>query len=62
MTLRRAAAAAAGLALWLLPSALIAHKDDYLGDTFVFVTLDARELDFAAEKGAFVRIAFEVEF
>lgn len=45
MTLRRAAAAAAGLALWLLPSALIAHKDDYLGDTFVFVTLDARELE-----------------
>jgi hypothetical protein len=45
MTLRRAAAATAGLALWLLPSALIAHKDDYLGDTFVFVTLDARELE-----------------
>ena len=39
MSLGRAAAGATGLALWLLPAALLAHKDDYLGDTFVFVTL-----------------------
>ena len=45
MSLGRAAAGATGLALWLLPAALLAHKDDYLGDTFVFVTLDARELE-----------------
>ena len=45
MSLGRAAAGAAGLALWLLPAALLAHKDDYLGDTFVFVTLEARELE-----------------
>ncbi len=41
----RAAAAAAGLFLWLLPAALRAHKDDYLADTFVFLTLQARELE-----------------
>src|SRR5437773_7045151 len=45
MSLGRAAAGATGLALWLLPAALLAHKDDYLGDTFVFVTLEARELE-----------------
>jgi hypothetical protein len=33
------------MALWLLPALLLAHKDDYLGDTFVFVTLDGRELE-----------------
>ena len=33
------------MVLWLLPALLFAHKDDYLGDTFVFVTLDARELE-----------------
>ncbi len=31
--------------LWLLPSALLAHKDDYLGDTFVYQTLARRELE-----------------
>ncbi len=36
---------ALGMALWLLPAAVLAHKDDYLGVTFVFVTLDARELE-----------------
>jgi len=36
---------AAGIAVWLIPASLLAHKDDYLGDTFVFVTLDARELE-----------------
>lgn len=30
---------------WLLPAALLAHKDDYLGNTFVFVTLERRELE-----------------
>ena len=45
MSLGRVAAGATGLALWLLPAALLAHKDDYLGDTFVFVTLEARELE-----------------
>jgi len=45
MSSRRVTAAALGLALWLLPGALLAHKDDYLGDTFVFVTLEARELE-----------------
>jgi len=33
------------LLLWLAPVALFAHKDDYLGDTFVFVTLARRELE-----------------
>jgi hypothetical protein len=42
---RSRAAATAGLFLWLLPAALHAHKDDYLGDTFVFLTLEARELE-----------------
>jgi hypothetical protein len=43
--IRRGLGVAVGMALWLLPGALLAHKDDYLGDTFVFVTLDARELE-----------------
>ncbi len=45
MKIRRALKSVVGMALWLLPGALLAHKDDFLGDTFVFVTLDARELE-----------------
>lgn len=41
----RVVSAAVSLFLWLLPSALHAHKDDYLADTFVFLTLEARELE-----------------
>jgi hypothetical protein len=33
------------LLAFLLPSAAKAHKDDYLTDTFVFVTLDRNELE-----------------
>jgi hypothetical protein len=45
MRIRGVVAVAAGMVLWVSPGALLAHKDDYLGDTFVFVTLDARELE-----------------
>ncbi|HEX9148755.1 MAG TPA: hypothetical protein VF958_06285 [Thermoanaerobaculia bacterium] len=45
MSLRRFAALAAGILLWLSPAAVRAHKDDYLADTFVFLTLEARELE-----------------
>jgi len=45
MKIQRACGYALGAILWLLPAALLAHKDDYLGDTFVFVTLDSRELE-----------------
>lgn len=41
----RVAVAAIGLLLWFLPGALYAHKDDYLADTFVFLTLEAHELE-----------------
>jgi len=33
------------LLAFLLPSVAKAHKDDYLTDTFVFVTLDRNELE-----------------
>ena len=45
MRVRKVLAGAVGIVLWLLPGALLGHKDDYLGDTFVFVTLEARELE-----------------
>jgi hypothetical protein len=45
MKIPRVVGSAVGMVLWLLPGVLLAHKDDYLGDTFVFVTLDARELE-----------------
>lgn len=42
---KRCCLAALASALWLAPAALVAHKDDYLGNTFVFVTLARRELE-----------------
>lgn len=41
----RVAVAAIGLVMWFVPGALHAHKDDYLADTFVFLTLEAHELE-----------------
>lgn len=41
----RLALAVIAVLAWLAPAALLAHKDDYLGDTFVFVTLSRRELE-----------------
>jgi hypothetical protein len=43
--MRRLLPALAFAALWLAPAAALAHKDDYLADTFVFVTLARRELE-----------------
>ena len=44
--MRRAVLLVSGLLGLLLPAApLFAHKDDYIGDTFVFVTLARRELE-----------------
>jgi len=43
--MRRLLTALAAGTLWIAPAALFAHKDDYLGDTFVFVTLGVRELE-----------------
>ena len=39
------ALAATAVCLWLPSGSLLAHKDDYLGDTFVYVTLARRELE-----------------
>jgi hypothetical protein len=45
MRSRSAIVGAAALVLLLYPGVLRAHKDDYLADTFVFLTLEARELE-----------------
>src|SRR5215471_12691401 len=41
----RLATALIAIALWLAPSRAMAHKDDYLDDTFVYLTLARRELE-----------------
>lgn len=47
MRVRRALLLISGtLGIFLSSAPLFAHKDDYIGDTFVFVTLGRRELEF----------------